>query len=137
MIALTLPQHTGTTTAIMEANNTTTEDASWGEYFPLANAVQSALRLAVDDVNALGTLMEGSLSLELLEVDTVMGAVEGLCEALHAVGENGTLGVSVFFCWNACIIIVLPGNDYYFVVWGAEDLNSMVMTLCCRVSRMI
>lgn len=89
MIALTLPR---TGKAVVEANDT---DDSRG-YFPLANAVQSAMRLAVDDVNALGSLLEGSLSLAILEVNTVMASVEGLCNALHAVGENGTYGVCMF-----------------------------------------
>lgn len=65
-------------------------------YFALSKAVQSAMRLAADDVNAAGTVMEGNLSLALVEVDTPMSAVKGLCDVLEALGEVGAYGVGPF-----------------------------------------
>lgn len=86
IIALTLPE-----------SNTT------GGYFPLSKALRSVMKLAVADINA-GALsatsssttpspLEGNLTLSVVEVGTRSQTMEGLCEALATVGENGTFGV--------------------------------------------
>lgn len=97
VIALTLPQ-----------SNTTSG------YFPLSTALRSIMRLAASDINAeaLATAtstsdfdedsafssfpaVEGNLTLSIVEVATGNRAIEGLCDALASVGENGTFGVSL------------------------------------------
>lgn len=83
VIALTLPE-----------SNTTSG------YFPLSKALRSVMRLAAVDINggalatASGTPVEGNLTLSVVEVATGTMAVEGLCDALSSIGENGTFGVS-------------------------------------------
>lgn len=94
VIALTLPE-----------SNTTSG------YFPLSNALRSILRLAVADVNggtsanAAATSVEGNLTLSVVEVATGSRAIKGLCEALAAVGENGTFGVSKISSGVCCCIL--------------------------------
>lgn len=69
-------------------------------YFPLSKALRSIMRLAAADINGGGlaaaaeTPVEGNLTLSVVEVATGSRAIEGLCEALSSVGENGTFGVS-------------------------------------------
>lgn len=89
VIALTLPQ-TG-----IYVSETRGNEASEG-YFPLSKALQSAMRLAADDVNAVDSVMKGSLSLALLEADTAMAAVKGLCDVMGDLGEIGVYGVGSF-----------------------------------------
>lgn len=94
VIALTLPQ-----------SDTTTG------YFPLSKALRSIMRLAASDINSGAlwstiidgdttsfspTAAEGNLTLSIVEVATGSRAIEGLCDALASVGENGTFGVSMF-----------------------------------------
>ncbi|CAM9785173.1 unnamed protein product, partial [Ectocarpus sp. 13 AM-2016] len=85
LIALTLPE-----------TNTTSG------YFPLSKALRSVMRLAVDDINrgalaetfpdASTASLDGNLTLSVVEVATGSRAIEGLCDALEYVGENGTFG---------------------------------------------
>ena len=88
IIALTLPKGDLPTNA--------SGSDSEGFFFPLSEALTSVMRLAVDDINArgVGPLAGGNLTLSVFEVETGSAAMEGLCDALEAVGENGTLGVS-------------------------------------------
>lgn len=89
VIALTLPQ-----TGIYVTSGSSDEQSEG--YFPLSKAVQSAMRLAANDVNAVGTVMEGNLSLEMLEANTTMAAVKGLCDIMGALGDIGAYGVGSF-----------------------------------------
>lgn len=105
LVALTLPE-----------SNTTSG------YFPLSKALRSVMRLAVEDINggALATTLpddastasslDGNLTLSVVEVATGSRAIEGLCDALEYVGENGTFGVgakaqksrSLPYTWYLC-----------------------------------
>ena len=89
IIALTLPQTHHSASA---ASNET------GGYFPLSEALTSVMRLAVNDINAAtdadSLTTEGNLTLSVVGVETGTRAMEGLCDALESVGENGTFGVS-------------------------------------------
>lgn len=93
IIALTIPPQRDFPT-----NSSGSE--SEGFFFPLSKALASVMRLAVDDVNAredIGLLAGGNLTLTVFGVEAGSGAMEGLCDALEAVGENGTFGVSARF----------------------------------------
>ena len=87
IIALTLPQR--------DLPTSTSGSESDG-FFPLSKALTSVMRLAVDDVNAggVGPLTGENLTLSVFGAKTGTRAMEGLCDALEAVGENGTFGVS-------------------------------------------
>lgn len=92
LIALTIPQRG------LPTNSSGSE--SEGFFFPLSQALTSVMRLAVDDVNAredIGLLAGENLTLAVFGVEAGSGAMEGLCDALEAVGENGTFGVSARF----------------------------------------
>ena len=73
------------------------DDGSSG-YFPLSDALESVMRLASDDINAGGSeslgLTEGDLQMVVARVNSGTQAMEGFCNALEAVGGNGTFGVS-------------------------------------------
>ena len=92
----------------------TTGNGSGGFFFPLSEALTSVMRLAVDDINAGGvtSLTEGNLSLSVVELKTGgIRAMEGLCDALEVIGENGTFGVS-----EACILLArMPKVCFLFV----------------------
>ena len=85
-----------------------------GGFFPLSEALTSVMRLAVDDINAGGvtSLTEGNLSLSVVELKTGgIRAMEGLCDALEVIGENGTFGLS-----EAYILLVrMPKVCFLFV----------------------
>ena len=85
-----------------------------GGFFPLSEALTSVMRLAVDDINAGGvtSLTEGNLSLSVVELKTGgIRAMEGLCDALEVIGDNGTFGVS-----EACILLArMPKVCFLFV----------------------
>ena len=88
IIALTLP-HSDLSAG--DAGN----DSDDG-YFPLSEALNSVMRLAVDDINAGSSesLTVRNLTLSVAGAKTGTLAMQGLCEALESVGANGTLGVS-------------------------------------------
>ena len=99
IIALTLPQKTDLSTS--------TGDDSEG-FFPLSMALTSAMRLAVDDINAGGvdSLTGGNLTLSVFGVNAGR-EMEGLCDALEAVGKNGTFGVSEPLLQNLVVFLTL------------------------------
>lgn len=89
VIALALPQ-----TGVDVSSNDGDEESPG--YFKLSEAVQSVMQLAADDVNASGDVMEGTLILEVLEVNTAMSAVQELCDELERLGDTGAYGVGSF-----------------------------------------
>ncbi|CAM9570734.1 unnamed protein product, partial [Scytosiphon promiscuus] len=108
IIALTLPE-----------NNTT------GGYFPLSKALRSVMKLAVADINA-GALstastsstspsspLEGNLTLSIVEVGTSSQTMEGLCEALATVGENGTFGIVGPMLSSQASLLETISNDFF------------------------
>lgn len=97
IIALTVAQSDLATSNNTSSTNVTSTDESSG-YFPLGKPLESVMRLAADDINggagaSLG-LTEGKLLLQVVGVNSGTQAMEGFCNALEDVGENGTFGVS-------------------------------------------
>lgn len=97
IIVLTVAQNDLATANPPNAANFTGDESSG--YFPLSNALESVMRLAADDINAwawesLG-LTEGTLKMAVAGVNSGAQAMEGFCNSLEAVGENGTFGVSI------------------------------------------
>eukprot|EP00903_Cladosiphon_okamuranus_P014086 g13093.t1 len=102
VIALTLPE-----------SNTTSG------YFPLSKALRSVMLLAAADVNGgalvttSGTPVEGNLTLSVVEVATGSTAIEGLCEALSSVGENGTFGIVGPMLSSQASLLETVSNDFF------------------------
>lgn len=90
IIGLTLPQGD-------PSDDTNGDGSGGGFFFPLSEALASAMKLAVDDLNAggFGSQTEGNLTLSVFGVNTGTRVMEGLCDALEIIGEKGgTFGVS-------------------------------------------
>lgn len=92
----TPPPSVNTTTVVAFALPETGVGEDSSGYFKLSKPIQSAMRLAEEDVNALGNILVGNLSLVTREVSTAMATVKGLCDVLEGLGDIGTYGVRGF-----------------------------------------
>ncbi|CAB1099788.1 unnamed protein product [Ectocarpus sp. CCAP 1310/34] len=106
LVALTLP----------EINTTS-------GYFPLSKALRSVMRLAVEDINggalaatlsdAPAASLDGNLTLSVVEVATGSRAIEGLCDALEYVGDNGTFGIVGPMLSSQASLLETVSNDFF------------------------
>lgn len=127
IIALTLPQG--------NLSDGAAGDGPEGFFYPLSEALTSVMSLAVDDVNAAGVASApngGNLSLSVVGGKTGIRAMEGLCDALEAVGENGTLGVSGACNLNSCILRTKnTPNEELLSFWRNTLLHFFFVLLHC------
>lgn len=72
-------------------------------YTALSNALGSVIRLAVEDVNAEGTLLESgyNLTVTVLEQTTLAGTVQTVCNLITTSGN--IYGVSVYCIDRLCV----------------------------------
>lgn len=110
VIALSLPQRTlATTTATI-----TTADVDTGVmgYTALSNALGSVIRLAVEDVNAEGTLLESgyNLTVTVLEQTTLAGTVQTVCNLITTSGN--IYGVIGPFLSSQAALLESLANDH-------------------------
>eukprot|EP00752_Nemacystus_decipiens_P004321 g3946.t1 len=96
------------------------ETNSTSGYFPLSRALRSVMRLAAADINAgavttaaAETPVEGNLTLSVVDVTTGVSAVEGLCEALATVGENGTFGIVGPMLSSQASLLETVSNEFF------------------------
>lgn len=75
---------------LIPASTTEDTDIVTNGFFPNAQGLETAMRLAAEQVVAEGTLLVGNISITIVEAATAATAVAGLCSALN----ESTMAVS-------------------------------------------
>lgn len=96
IVAISLP-HTIPPTQMVGTVSENGEDPGRYGYVESSQAMESVMRLAVDDINSdLGpTLVDANLSLTVIQASSTTAALQGLCTVLSNTSMNGTFGVSL------------------------------------------
>lgn len=110
IVAISLPHTIPPTPMVDKVSENGGERGMYG-YVASSQAMESVMRLAVDDINSdLGpTLVDANLSLTVIQASSTTAALQGLCTVLSNTTMNGTFGVS--------LLVVVESPNRCSCVW--------------------